>query len=187
MKHLGTKIIETERLILRPFTIQDASAMYHNWASDTEVTKYLMWPAHNDISVSERVLKEWVKEYERTDYYQWAIVYKPFSAEPIGSIAVVNDIDDRIKSAHIGYCIGKNFWHLGIVSEALKCVMNFLFNEVGVNRIDSRHDPRNPNSGKVMEKCGMRFEGMLRQSDWNNQGVCDAVYYSILATELHER
>ncbi len=183
MKHQGTKIIETDRLLLRPFEMKDASAMYRNWASDTEVTKYLMWPAHADVTVSEEVLKDWTGRYINEYYYQWAIVYKPVSDEPIGSIAVVNEIDKTIKSAHIGYCIGRKFWHQGITSEALKAVIDFLFDEVGVNKVDSRHDPKNPNSGAVMKKCGMKYEGTLRQSDWNNQGVCDASYYSILASE----
>lgn len=61
--------------------------------------------------------------------------------------------------------------------------MNYLFDEVGVNRVESRHDPRNPNSGAVMRKCGMKFEGTLRQSDWNNQGICDASWYGLVAEE----
>ena len=61
--------------------------------------------------------------------------------------------------------------------------MNYLFDEVGANRVESRHDPRNPNSGAVMRKCGMKFEGTLRQSDWNNQGICDASWYGLVAEE----
>ena len=183
MEHKGTKYIETERLILRPYSVKDAQAMYDNWASDKDVTKYLMWPAHKDPSVSEGVLRGWTADYSKKDNYHWAIVYREASDEPIGDIAVVKPIDDRVKSAHIGYCIGKAWWHKGITSEALKAVMDFLFDEVGVNRIESRHDPRNPHSGAVMRKCGMKFEGTLRQSDWNNQGICDASYYALLSSE----
>ena len=70
-----------------------------------------------------------------------------------------------------------------MASEALKAVMEFLFDVVDVNRIEARHDPRNPNSGKVMEKCGMKYEGTLHSSDWNNQGICDACYYALLKSE----
>jgi ribosomal-protein-alanine N-acetyltransferase len=69
------------------------------------------------------------------------------------------------------------------MSEALKAVMDFFFDEVGMRRIETRHDPRNPHSGGVMRKCGMTYEGTLRQSDWNNQGICDACWYGILAEE----
>ena len=72
------------------------------------------------------------------------------------------------------------------MSEALEAVMAFLFAQVGMNRIESRHDLRNPHSGGVMRKCGMRFEGTLRMSDWNNQGVCDACWYGLLREEWQE-
>ena len=61
MKHLGTKRIETERLILRKFTIEDAEDMFKNWASDNEVTKYLTWPAHSSLEVSKEVISMWEK------------------------------------------------------------------------------------------------------------------------------
>lgn len=181
MIHLGTKQIETERLTLRPFTMDDAQAMYDNWASDRSVTKYLTWPAHGSIDITNMVLSDWVSHYGEEDYYQWAIVVKELG-QPIGSISVVSK-NDRAELVHIGYCIGKSWWHRGYTSEALKAVMDFFFDEVGVNRVETRHDPNNPNSGKVMLKCGMKFEGTLRQSDWNNQGICDASWYGLLKGE----
>lgn len=181
MNHLGTNRIETQRLILRKFTVDDASAMYRNWSSDPEVTKYLTWPAHDSETVSRRVLLDWTSQYQDCAFYQWAIVPKTIE-EPVGSIGVVR-MDEKAKLVHIGYCIGRDWWHRGITSEAMQAVMDYLFDEVGVNRIESRHDPRNPNSGAVMRKCGMHFEGTMRQSDWNNQGICDACWYAQLAEE----
>lgn len=181
MKHFGTKLLETNRLILRRFTLDDADAMYRNWAGDPEVTKFLTWPTHTSPAISAMILTDWVQGYEKSNFYQWAIVPKAFG-EPIGSIAVVN-INDGLAIAHIGYCIGKNWWHQGIMSEALKAVMDYLFDEVGANRIEAVHDPNNPHSGGVMRKCGMTYEGTLRQSSRNNQGICDACWYAILAEE----
>lgn len=183
MKHLGTKRIETKRLLLRPFTLEDAEAMFRNWASDPEVTKYLTWPTHVDVGISEMILKDWVSHYDEPSYYQWAIVLKN-KGEPIGSIAVVK-VDESAQWVEIGYCIGKHWWHQGIVSEALKALIGFFFEEVGVGRIQARHDPRNANSGAVMAKCGMVREGTLRRADRNNQGICDACIYSILREEYH--
>ena len=177
--HKGTQTLATSRLTLRPFTAADAPDMFANWAGDPEVTKHLTWPTHRSVEVSEWVCNDWVRHYAEQDYYQWAIVY---DGHAIGSIAVV-DHDDRVGKAHIGYCIGRNWWHMGIMSEALKAVMDFLFDEVGYFRIEARHDPRNPHSGNVMKKCGMKYEGTLRQSDWNNQGVCDACWYALLKSE----
>lgn len=181
MKHSGTKRIETTRLILRTFVLEDAEAMYRNWANDSEVTKFLTWPPHESVQVTESILKDWVSQYERDDYYNWAIVPKELG-EPIGSISSVKQ-DDHIRMVHIGYCIGRKWWHQGIMSEALLAVMDFFFQEVGVNRVESRHDPNNPNSGKVMEKCGMKFEVTRRQADCNNQGICDSSEYALLAEE----
>lgn len=182
MKHCGTQTLETNRLILRRYVTEDAGAMYKNWASDDDVTKYLMWPTHSSLKISQGVIEDWVNQYTKKNYYHWAIILKDNGDEPIGDIAVV-DMKEDISVVHIGYCIGKAWWHKGITSEALKAVMDFLFEKVDVNRIESRHDPRNPNSGKVMKKCGMKYEGTLRSSDWNNQGICDACYYALLKSE----
>lgn len=182
MKHCGTQRLETDRLVLRRYVREDAAAMYKNWASDSDVTKFLMWQTHSSQEVSQNITNEWLKEYANDNYYHWAIVLKDNGVEPIGDIAVVN-MNEEVSMMHIGFCIGKNWWHQGITSEALKAVMEFLLDVVAVNRIESRHDPRNPNSGKVMQKCGMKYEGTLRQADWNNQGVCDASYYALLKSE----
>lgn len=179
MQHSGTPILTTTRLVLRPFRVEDAQDMFANWASDPEVTKFLTWPTHTNVDVSRFVLRDWVSHYSEPDYYQWAIT---LDGHAIGSIAVVNH-DDQIGKAHIGYCIGRSWWHMGIMSEALQAVMDYLFDAVGYTRLESRHDPRNPHSGAVMRKCGMKFEGTLRQSDWNNQGVCDACWYALLKSE----
>lgn len=186
MRHSGTPYLETDRLILRRFVSEDAAAMYKNWASDDEVTKYLIWPTHSSPDVSRGVIREWVDSYEKDDFYQWAIVLKELGDEPIGSISVV-EWKEKVSAAHIGYCIGRTWWHQGVTSEALRAVMDFLFEVVGVNRVELRHDPRNPHSGGVMKKCGMKYEGTLRCADRNKQGICDACYYGLLREEWEER
>ena len=182
MRHCGTKRLETERLILRRFVLEDADAMYRNWASDVEVTKYLTWPAHDSVDVTAAVLQEWIAAYAGKDFYQWAIVPKDNEGQPIGSIGA-ESLDEDASAVHIGYCIGQNWWHKGITSEALKAVMGFFFDEAGFNRVEARHDTRNPHSGMVMQKCGMKYEGTTRSSDRNNQGICDVCRYAILKSE----
>ena len=182
MKHLGTKVLETERLILRPCVPEDAGPMFRNWAGDPEVTKYLTWPTHTSEEVSAMVIADWQKRCEKPDCYLWVIVLKELN-EPIGSMSVVNIIDEKIQAMEVGYCIGQRWWHQGITSEALSRVMDFLFDEVGIQRVSARHDPRNPRSGAVMRKCGMKYEGTHRRADWNNQGVCDEAVYALLRDE----
>lgn len=182
MKHCGTKRLETERLILRRFTAKDAEPMYRNWASDDEVTKFLTWPTHANIDVTKHVLEMWVNSYAGDNYYQWAIVVKENGDEPIGSISAIR-MNEDIAMVHVGYCIGKAWWHQDITSEALKAVITFFFEEVDVNRIEARHDPQNPHSGNVMKKCGLRYEGTMRSADRNNQGIVDTCYYAILKSD----
>lgn len=182
MNHCGTQLIETDRLILRKFSIDDAESMYRNWASDSEVTRYLTWPTHTSAEVSKAVLENWTASYAQKNCYQWAIILKSHGNDPIGSIGAVN-MNDDISMIHVGYCIGRNWWHQGIMSEALKAVMDFFFDTVGANRIECRHDPKNPHSGMVMKKCGMQYEGTMRSSDRNNQGICDACWYALLKSD----
>lgn len=178
LTHKGTQTIETPRLILRRAIREDTDPMFRNWASDPEVTKFLTWPPHANIGVTQTVLECWLAEYEKADYYQWMIVLREIG-EPIGSISVVRQ-NDAVEEAEIGYCIGSQWWHKGVMSEALSAVIEYLFTEVGMNRIAARHDPNNPHSGGVMRKCGMVYEGTTRASDKNNQGICDAAHYAIL-------
>ena len=180
LNHKGTVTLETPRLILRRARMEDAEPMFRNWANDPEVTKYLTWPPHGNIEVTRQVLASWIAGYEKEDYYQWMIVLKELG-EPIGSIMV--STVGRAQSAHVGYCIGKSWWHQGIMSETLTAVMDFLFDEVGYHRVESLHDTNNPHSGAVMRKCGMQYEGTLRQADRNNQGICDACYHGLLAAD----
>ena len=184
MKHKGTVTIETDRLILRKFTAKDADAAFHNWMSDERVTEFLRWTTHKDISETEQILHEWIAEYEKPDFYLWAIVVKDTN-EPIGSISVVG-MDETTKMVHIGYCIGSKWWHLGYTSEAFSGLIPFFFQQVAVNRIESQHDPDNPNSGRVMQKCGLRYEGTLRKADWSNKGIVDACMYGMIASEYFE-
>ena len=181
MKHLGTKRIETSRLVLRPFVMEDAEPMYCNWASDPEVTKFLNWPTYKSVDTAHEILGIWVPQYQDNTFYQWAIELKEIG-EVIGSISVVN-CDERVDMVEIGFCIGRNWWGQGIMTEAFGAVIDYLFDEVGVQRIEAGHDPNNPASGAVQRKCGLKYEGTLRRRIRSNQGVTDVAWYSILKEE----
>ena len=181
MNHLGTKKLETTRLILRSFVREDAAAMYRNWASDPEVTKFLSWPTYKSVDTAHEILDLWVPQYQDDTFYQWAIEWKEIG-EPIGSISVVN-MDDRVDSVEIGFCIGKPWWGQGIMTEAFRAVIDYLFGQVGVQRIEAGHDPNNPASGAVQRKCGLKYEGTLRRRIRSNQGITDVAWYSILKEE----
>lgn len=181
MQHQGTRVLETQRILLRPFRAEDAEAMFRNWASDTEVTKYLTWQTHKSPEDTRALCAAWEAASEKPDCYQWAVVLKELG-EPVGSLSVVR-MREEIGSVELGYCIGRAWWHKGLVAEAVQAVIDFLFRDVGVNRIAACHDVRNPNSGRVMQKVGMRYDGTLRGAGRNNQGVVDEVWYSLLAED----
>lgn len=185
MQHKGTVLLETERLILRRFTEDDAPSVFANWANDDAVTRYLTWPTHTSVEVSQGYMRYCVQSYEQTNCYQWGIVVRE-TGELIGNISVVH-ADDNVDALELGYVIGRRFWGQGYMPEAVRRVIAFLFDEVGANRVSARHDPNNPNSGKVMRKAGMTYEGTLRQSDRNNQGVVDCACYAILRSEYAEK
>jgi len=161
VNHLGTKTIETDRLILRKFVMEDAGAMFKNWVNDIEVLDYLTWEPHGRIEVTQELLTEWIEAYNHSNTYNWAIELKEIN-EVIGSMTVIFASDKDFK-CEIGYVIGKQFWSRGITTEALIAVDKFLIFEVGYNRIQMHHDTRNVASGRVMEKAGLTLEGTLRQ------------------------
>lgn len=182
LNHSGTKKIETERLILRRFKLEDAKDMYNNWASDPEVTKYLTWPSHNSIDVSESVIEMWIEDYKNIESYRWAIELKEFGIV-IGSISLIG-INNNNENCVTGYCIGKKFWNKGIMTEAFSAIIEFAFNEIGFQRIGECHYVNNTASGCVMKKCNLKYEGTLRKINRDSGGnLVDCKYYSILKDE----
>lgn len=181
MVHLGTQRLETSRLILRPFVKEDAQAMFDNWASDPEVTKFLSWPTYKSVEDANSILNIWIPQYSDPSFYQWGIELKEIG-QPIGSISVVNR-DDNVQMAEIGFCIGKTWWGQGIMTEAFRTVIDFLFDEVGLQRIEAGHDPENGASGAVQRKCGLKYEGTFRRRIRSNRGITDVSWYGILKEE----
>ena len=144
--------IETSRLLLRRFTIDDAKDMYENWASDEKVTKFLTWNAHDSIDVTKFILNLWVKEYENPNTIRFAITLKD-SNEVIGAIDVVNYVNGN---PEIGYCLSRKHWNKGYMSEACNAFIKYLFDK-GFNKIVIEANVNNIASNKVIMKCGFKF------------------------------
>jgi ribosomal-protein-alanine N-acetyltransferase len=178
MKHKGTVVLKTQRLILRPFKETDTDVMFQNWARHDNVTRYMEWPTHVSVDVTKAVIASWIEQYSNPQCYQWCIEYKD-NHQAIGSISVVA-LNEAVEAVEIGYCIGEDYWFKGITAEAFQSVIKFMFEEVACNRIFARHDANNPNSGKVMTKCALQYEGTQRQAGKNNTGICDVAVYAIL-------
>lgn len=180
--HAGTQTIETERLLLRRFCIDDAESMFNNWADDSEVTKYLSWSPHGSINVTKNIISSWLNQYHKLNCYNWAITLKTDSAA-IGSITVVKILESSA-TAEVGYCLSRKHWGSGIMTEALRAVIHYLLFEINVNRIQAIHDVQNISSGKVMSKAGMQYEGVLRQYITISNCPRDVAVYSVLNQDV---
>ena len=119
MNRFGTVRLETKRLVLRRFREEDALPAFQNWESDEKVTEFLRWRPCKTIEETKDILDHWIDSYRRPDFYQWAIICKGGPDEPIGSISAV-EICERTAAVEIGYCIGRNWWNRGIVTEAFR-------------------------------------------------------------------
>lgn len=182
MKNIGTVPIETERLLLRRVVKADADDIFSNWASDPLVTRYMTWKTHESVAVTRCYVASLLRALKLSSCYEWIIVLKETN-RAIGAIGVAK-LDSSLESAQVGYCLSRAFWNRGIMSEALGAVIGFLFNEVGVNRIEAYHHVKNIVSGRVMEKSGMLKEGIRRDGERDSEGVfCDTVCYAILKSD----
>ncbi len=158
MKHAPWKtaskplVIETERLLLRKPKETDPEPMFHNWANDSEVTKYLTWNPHGSIEITKQVIRFWLEEEKDPKTIRFVITLKG-EDEPIGSIDVVRYIDGN---PEIGYCLAKKYWNQGLMTEACKAFIQLLF-DLGFHKILINAAEENVGSNKVIEKCGFKF------------------------------
>lgn len=181
--HKGTQKIETERLILRKFKPSDSEYMFKNWATDSEVCKFLSWNPHSGLSETEQVVENWINTYMYDNYYNWAIELKEIG-EIIGQISIMN-LNEAYYSCEVAYNIGRIFWGKEIMSEALRAVIIYMIKDIGINRLEAKHDTKNPASGRVMQKSGMKYEGTMRQVKINKHGYFyDLAIYSVLKSDL---
>jgi ribosomal-protein-alanine N-acetyltransferase len=169
LKHIGTQNIETKRFLLRKFDRNDIKDIYSNWTSDIEAAKYNAWKVHDSEKVTSEYLIEWIKLYEKLNYYHWAITDKT-TKEVIGSISASN-INDRKKYCEVGYTIARKYWNQGIATEVLIKLIDYLTNSVGFITVRALHDVRNKASGRVMEKAGMIYFKNKKQLFLNSDNL----------------
>ena len=178
----NTKTLETERLILRKFTIKDAEETFNNWASDEKTAKFLDWTPHKNIDETKEIITSWIKEYENGSY-NWLVELKD-THEVIGNICEQGK-NLKHKAICLGYWYGSKYWNNGYATEALRRVIEYLLKEQDFYIVEANHRSANTASGKVMEKAGMKYDGTLRKRRINPDGTRgDTIFYSILESEL---
>ena len=174
-------VLETADLVLRQVRTEDAKDIFR-YASDPEVARYVMWEPHRSISDTRAYIRYVRSLYRRGLPSSWAVVHK-LSGSVIGSIGFVG-YSPVHHAAEIGYSFSRQYWNCGFATQALNAVIDSAFNRIDrLHRLEAQHDVRNPASGRVMEKCGMHREGILRGRLWNKSEYVDVALYSILRSD----
>lgn len=178
MENVGTRTIETKRLILRKVELDDALAIYKNWCSDKLVSRYVTWDMHKSIDETIEYVKYKVDLYNRDYRFDWLVCLKE-NNEPIGEIdAVKTSVNYSL--VELGYCYSSKYWNQGYATEALEAVIKYLKDVAKVEKITACHISTNPQSGRVMQKAGMTYDATLKEYivDKNTKSRADLIYYS---------
>ena len=171
--------LETRRLLLRRMRLDDAEAMYA-YASDPEVTRYVLFETHRSIEDSEAFLRLAAEGYERGDFGGWGVVLKDSGAF-IGTCGA--EASPEHARAELGYVLSREHWGKGLMPEAVRAIIRFCFGRLDLNRVQARCMAENTASARVMEKAGMTYEGTLRESEFIKGVYRDMKLYSILRRE----
>ena len=180
-RFLKTPQLETERLILRKIKQSDAGDMF-SYASLSCVTRYLSWSEHPDILHTKRYLAYLDTQYRAGRFFDFAIVDRA-SGRMIGTIGFVS-FDETNAAAEAGYVLHPDFWGKGVMTEALSRLIRFGFEELSLHRIEASFMPANAASRRVMEKCGMTFEGIRRGARFVKGAYIDVGTCAILLEDF---
>lgn len=169
--------LETPRLILRRWKTTDVGDLFDIMRSPTVLMGG--WESHSDINMSVEVLKEYVESDER-----WAVELKS-NGKVIGSVRVYPDTNrGKFYAKSINYVLSEEYRGNGYMTEAVKRMIKYLFEEMNVDLISAFHYPDNIKSKKVLENCGFEYEITMENGSQRYDGhVFDAVCYSILKSD----
>ena len=152
---MKTPILETERLILRPVKEDDVTAIFDCWMQDEDVSRYMCWKASSDINEAKEFVSFELGNLENDEWNRFIIDLKE-SGEVIGTCLIFyNDEEDNWD---ISYNLGKEYWGNGYTSEAMKKVMDYAIDVLGIKECIAVHAVENPASGRVIEKLGFQYE-----------------------------
>ena len=176
--------IKTSRLLLRKISKNDIFDVFE-YASDPEVSKYLLWYPHVNLDFTRRYLKLIEKSYKNMDFHDWAITLSN-SGKMIGTVGFTS-FDIPNNNAEIGYVLNSKYWGQGIALEAAEAVINFGFETLKLNRIEAKFLPDNNGSRSVAKKCGMSFEGLHRNRILVKGKYSDVEIFDITENEYKKR
>lgn len=172
--------LPTERLILRKVSMDDRDAVFA-WARDPEVSRYGSWDMHRTPQDTEAFIEWCLKQYDAEGLGPWVIELRKSNAV-IGTCGF-GSMNRHDRCGSIGYFLARPQWGKGYATEAVRAVLRFGFGPLALHRIEARCLPENVASERVMQKVGMRFEGLLRQAMFKNEAFFDIKLYARLAEE----
>lgn len=181
MRYAEFEELDTPRLHLRKIGMGDVKAYYERLGSSEEVTKYMLFQPHRDISDSVASIEKSLRRYEAGRSYRWAVTLRE-SGELIGVIDLLA-FDEERSSCSFAYMLGKDFWGRGYGTEALRAAIHFGFSKLELERIEADHMAENGGSGAVMRKAGMTYLGTTA-GKYEKDGILhDAPRYGISREE----
>ncbi len=148
------------------------------YSSDEEVTRFLRWGPHRALEETERYIREVLRKYEEGKDGPWGIEYRE-TGRLVGSIHLMK-VSVQHNKAEIGFVLSRPYWNKGLMSEALKRVLEYSFEGIGFNRIEGLCLVDNQAGKGVMEKVGMQQEGVLREHLFQKGEFRDFIVYSML-------
>ncbi len=176
-------VLETESLILRRPARKDAKDIFR-YASDEEVARYVLWEPHRSISETRAFVRD-LRFRIRSGYPSSWVVTLRETGTVIGTIGFMWYSAEN-RSAELGYSFSRDYWNRGYATQALGAVVRASFRSLPLNRLEAQHDVRNPASGRVMQKCGFRQEGVLRSRILNKGEYVDVALYAVLRSDLED-
>ncbi|MEN8144507.1 MAG: GNAT family N-acetyltransferase [Gemmatimonadota bacterium] len=171
-------VLRTKRLTLRPFEPGDAPDVCR-LAGDREIAANTLTVPH---PYEQDMASEWIEGHAPAAVAGEKVVFAlVHSSGLVGAMGL--DLAPEHSRAELGYWIGRPMWGQGFASEAARELVRYGFEFLGLNRIEAHHMTRNPASGRVLENCGMRKEGVVRQHLKKWDQFEDIVLYGILASD----
>ena len=173
--------LETQRLILREWQESDVNDLYDIMKTPSVIMGG--WEPHANVNVSRNILNEYINNGDR-----WAVALKN-SKKVIGCVRVCPDHNrGRFYAKSINYVLSEDYWGNGYMTEAIKQIIKYLFDELNIDLLSAFHIPDNIKSKKVLENCGFEYEITIEQGFKRFDGkVFDAICYSILKSDYIEK
>ncbi|MDO4546912.1 MAG: GNAT family N-acetyltransferase [Clostridia bacterium] len=172
--------VKTPRLTIRRMTMKDAVDIFE-YSRDERVARHVLWSAHTSIGESRSYIRSMIRRYRAGDAASYAIEFNS-TGRVIGTIGFMCYKEEH-NCVEIGYSLSRRYWNQGLMTEAVKAVIDYGFDKLNLHRIEAQHEIDNPASGAVMRKAGMKYEGRLRQRLMNKGKYVDVDLYAILSDD----